>query len=186
MPQQEPNSTEANAPLPPNSPDAQSRSASARGRLRLILGLSLILAIVLFALPGTIQVYQATLGAVPASRFRRCDDGIRGLFAGYSRLLSPIDLTSERIVPRLPLQDPAVRNELQTLDRTLESLQSRCTEEGTHGIEAYRAFRQWRFRSEDNARLLEHNVTPDAERALRYESPQQTASTTLSTSANTH
>lgn len=182
MPQQEPSSTEANAPPPPNSPSA-TRTA---GRLRLILGSSLILAIVLFSLPGTIQVYQATLGAVPPSRFRRCDDGIRSLFAGYSRLLSPIDLTSERIVPRLPLRDQAVRTELQTLDRALDSLQTRCTEEGSNGLDAYQAFKQWRYRAEDAARLLEHNVTPDAERALRYESPQQTASSTLPTSQSTH
>jgi hypothetical protein len=182
VPQQPPHSTEANGASAPNSPN----TSRTQGRLRLFLGSSLILAITLFALPGTIQVYQSTLGAPPPSRFRRCDDGIRALFAGYSRLFSPVNPTGERIAPRSPLADPAVRTELVTLDDALNSLQSRCTEEGPAGLQAFQAFRQWRFRSEDAARLLEHTVTPDAERALRYESPQQTASSSPTNSHSTN
>lgn len=157
---------------PPSSNDGTSRAKSPYGRERLVLGISLVSVIVLFSLTGTIQVYRATLGApATATRFRTCEDGVRSLYAGFSRKLSAIDLESEAIAPRRPTTDPVVRADLRTLDEALRALEPLCVSEGPEGREAWAGLERWRHRTEDNARLLEQNVTPDAERALRYHSP---------------
>lgn len=150
-------------------------SASSRyGRERWVLGIGLIAVIVLFSLPGTIQIYRDTLGS-PASRtrFRTCEDGLHALYAGFARKLSALDLESEVIAPRRPTMDPAVREELRALDEALRALEPLCVSEGPEGREAWLRLERWRHRTEDNARLLEQNVTPDAERALRYHSPSR-------------
>jgi hypothetical protein len=140
----------------------------------MILGVTLVLSIVLFSLTGTIQVYRATLGAPPTpSRFRTCEDGVRSLYAGYARKLSPLDLEGESIRPRRPVTDPATRADLAAMDLALRALEPVCAGEGGEASEAWAALNRWRHRAEDNARLVEQNVTPDAERALRYQSPRR-------------
>ncbi len=143
------------------------------GRERVVLGSSLLLAIVLFSLPGTIEVYRKTLGQpATASRFRTCEDGVRSLFAGFSRKLSPVDLEGESLRPRRPTSDPRGRADLQALDDAMASLEPLCRTEGPEALDAFRSFERWRHRAEGNARLIEQQVTPDAERALRYQSPR--------------
>lgn len=157
---------------PTSSNEGPSRPKNPYGRERLVLGISLVSVIVLFSLTGTIQVYRATLGA-PATptRFRTCEDGVRSLYGGFSRKLSAIDMESEAVAPRRPTTDPAVRADLRALDDALRSLEPLCASEGPQGRDAWGALERWRHRTEDNARLIEQNVTPDAERALRYHSP---------------
>lgn len=157
---------------PPSQTEASSRPKSPYGRERLTLGISLVLFIILFSLPGTIQVYRTTLGAPSApSRFRTCEDGVRSLYAGFARKLSALELESESIAPRKPITDPATRSDLRLLDDSLRALEPVCAAEGPQGREAWASLERWRHRTEDNARLIEQNVTPDAERALRYHSP---------------
>lgn len=157
---------------PPSSTDGDSRPKNPYGRERLILGISLVSVIVLFSLTGTIQVYRATLGA-PATptRFRTCEDGVRSLYTGFARKLSALELESESITPRRPITDPSARSDLRSLDDALRALEPLCASEGPQGREAWAALERWRHRTEDNARLVQQNVTPDAERALRYHSP---------------
>lgn len=142
------------------------------GRERLALGLTLVAVIILFSLPGTITVYRTTLGAPSQqTRFRTCEDGVRALYAGFARKLSALELESDSISPRRPITDPATRSDLRALDDALRSLEPLCAAEGAQGRDAWGALERWRHRTEDNARLIEQNVTPDAERALRYHSP---------------
>jgi hypothetical protein len=139
-----------------------------------VLGLLLVGTIVLFSLPGIVQVYRDTLGAPSAgSRFLSCEDGLRALYSGFSRKLSPIDLEGEQARPRRPGEDAVTRTDLVALDQAFRSLEGVCAREGAEGRAAWSALERWRYRTEDNARLLEQNVTPDAERALRYQSPRR-------------
>lgn len=138
------------------------------------MGTALILGIVLFSLPGVIEVYRSNLTAPrAASRFVRCEDGLRSLYAGFSRKLSALDLEGEGARPRRPTTDPATQADLRVLDEALRGLEPVCEREGPEGHDAWRALERWRHRTEDNARLLEQHVTPDAERALRYQSQRR-------------
>jgi hypothetical protein len=82
-------------------------------------------------------------------------------------------MEGESIRPRRRADTPAAREDLLALDRALRVLEPVCAAEGPEGREAWAALERWRHRTEDNARLVEQNVTPDAERALRYQSPRR-------------
>lgn len=164
----EPSTTAASS-----EPSADSKPKSPYGRERVLFGTTLIAVIVLFSLTGTIEVYRKTLGQPAATtRFRTCEDGVRSLYAGFSRKLSAVDLDGETIRPRRPTSDPAGVSDLRALDAALASLEPLCRTEGSEALDAFRSLERWRHRSEGNARLVEQQVTPDAERALRYQSPR--------------
>ncbi len=162
------------APVATAAPQDAKASPRPFGRLRLTLGLTLVGAITLFSLPGTVQVYRDTLGRPQSpSRFLSCEDGLQSLYAGFSRKLSALDLEGEQPRPRRPAADAASRADLAALDQAFRALESVCAREGSEARAAWSSLERWRHRTEDNARLLEQNVTPDAERALRYHSPRR-------------
>lgn len=173
MPQPDDDSDHRSTKDESSDPPLGSKPKSPYGRERVVFGSTLIAVIVLFSLPGTIEVYRKTLGQPTATtRFRTCEDGVRALYAGFSRKLSAVDLDGETIRPRRPTTDPAGVADLRALDDALTTLEPLCRTEGPEALDAFRSLERWRHRSEGNARLVEQQVTPDAERALRYQSPR--------------
>ncbi|MDP3276481.1 MAG: hypothetical protein Q8Q09_14885 [Deltaproteobacteria bacterium] len=156
-----------------SEPVRQTPSPRPNGRIRLVLGLTLLGTIAAFSLTGIVTIYRATLaGPTAPSRFHSCEDGLRGLYAGYARQLSPVELGGEQALPRTPHTVPTLTSDLRVLDDALRDLAPRCASEGRDGQAAFSALERWRHRSEDNARLLEQQVTPDAVQALHYRSPR--------------
>lgn len=124
---------------------------------------------------GCVRIYRDTYrepAATPA--FRTCSDGIHGLFGGFSTQLANVASSGEGpLAPRRPSSDTAVRASLAVLDESLLGLRRTCDREGTNASDAYQALTLWRFKAQDLSRLAEQALNPDAERALRYQSPAQ-------------
>jgi hypothetical protein len=128
-------------------------------------------------LNGAVVIYRDTFrAATVASPYRSCSEGIRALHAAYERALRTTVHSDGTAVPTRPSAEPAVQATLSRLDEQLRALRPRCADEGRAADEAYEALTLWRFRAEDLSRVDERVLTPDAERALRYQSPTDTAS----------
>lgn len=124
---------------------------------------------------GCVQIYKDTYReptAMPA--FRTCSDGIHGLYGGFSAQLASVANSGEGTsAPRRPSSDSAVRGALTLLDESLLGLRRVCDREGPNASDAYESLTLWRFKAQDLSRLAEQALNPDAERALRYQSPAQ-------------
>lgn len=128
-------------------------------------------------LNGAIVMYRDTFrdAAVPAPA-ATCSEGLRGLYRDFTAALATVRQQGDRAVPQSPSRDPAAMAALGRLDEQLLALRPVCAREGASAREAYDSLTLWRYRAEDLSRVEERVLNPDAERALRYQSPADPAS----------
>lgn len=124
---------------------------------------------------GAYAIHADTFREAPASSAPpgTCSEAIRALHGAYEHAFA-ITVAGERpgeLRSRAPLQEPATVAELARLDEQLGALSTRCNGEGEGGQTAYRALEVWRHQAEDVTRLAERVLSPDAQRALGYQSP---------------
>lgn len=136
-------------------------------------------AVVFFALTGgvivngAVEIHKDTFRrAAVGSTFPTCSDGISALYQEFTAQFASTTAEGAQLVPRRPLEDPAVRAQLAQLDEQLLALREVCAREGSSAMSAYDSLTLWRHQSQDLAAVAERMLTPDAERALRYRSPR--------------
>jgi hypothetical protein len=158
-------------PIPAAVP-ARRRSPFARERLA--VGLVFLALVGALIVNGAAQIHRDTFRVPAASHpIARCSAEIARLVRGFDAALHPIRVApGGGVSSSRPSSDPAVRRELQDLDEDLLALRPYCVREGADARAAYDSLTLWRHQAQDLSRLEERLIVPDAERALRYRTPE--------------
>lgn len=167
MTETDPTTTASSDASPPPGPPARKRYPRERAFVA-VLFFALTIAVIV---NGAAQIWHDTYRAsrVP-SPYATCSDGLHALYGNYLRKLSTAD-PERNGLPRHPSQDQPGRADVAMLDELLIALRPVCEREGTQARDAYASLTLWRHQYEDLSRVEEHMLVPDAERALRYQSP---------------
>lgn len=147
-------------------------------RERFMVGLVFLALVAGVIVHGAIVIYADTFRkAAGASAYRSCSEGIRELYRQYVQRLQPLAVRGAVSRSR----DSVLHAELARLDESLLALRSVCHREGPRARDAYNSLTIWRYRAQDLSRLAESVLGSDAERALRYRSPNDDSSQTSGT-----
>jgi hypothetical protein len=125
---------------------------------------------------GAAVIHRDTYRPAAPSAFAACSDGIAALTHEFDARLAEVRATAREPLRRSLESgaDPAgrARAALVDSDERLYALRPVCAREGPDAARAYDSLVLWRYQAEDLANVTARILLPDAERALRYRSPQ--------------